>query len=155
MKYTLLAIWLALANIHAIAQTPPLEGQAGVVVVESAHSAAETERRLVQAIEAAGLKIAARVDHEANAKSVNLQLPPTVLILFGNPKAGTALMEQQRMIGIDLPLKMLIWEANGTIRVAYNDPTYLARRHGVAESTPVLMPISQALQKFAAAAAGR
>ncbi len=92
---------------------PPAEERAGLIVVESAHSVPETERRLVQAIEAAGLKVAARIDHEANAKSVGLGLPPTVLVLFGNPRAGTALMEQNRAIGIELPLKALIWEADG------------------------------------------
>lgn len=64
------------------------------------------------------MKVAARVNHEANVRSVGLQLPPTVLLLFGNPKAGTALMEERRTIGIDLPLKMLIWVADGKVRVA-------------------------------------
>jgi uncharacterized protein (DUF302 family) len=159
MTRILAGIWfaLALASGHASAQAPALVApdQAGLVVIQSAHPLGETERRLVQAIEAAGLKVAARVDHEANAKSVGLRLPPTVLLLFGNPRAGTVLMEQQRTIGIDLPLKMLIWEAEGTIKLAYNDPAYLARRHGVAESAPVLAQVSQALQKFAAAATAK
>ncbi len=128
---------------------------AGLVVVDSAHPVAETERRLVQAIEEAGLKLAARVDHEANAKSVGLQLPPTVLVLFGNPKAGTVLMEQNRSIGIDLPLKVLIWEADGRVRLAYTDPAHLARRHGIAETVPVLSQVAQALQRFSSAATAR
>jgi len=87
----------------------------GLVVVDSASSMAETERRLVQAIEAAGLKVAARIDHEANAKRVDQALPPTVLLLFGNPKTGTPLIQQRRTIGIDLPLKILIWEEEGHV----------------------------------------
>ena len=75
-----------------------------------------------------------------------------MLLLFGNPKAGTVLIEQQRTIAIDLPLKMLIWEADGKVMVAYNDPVYLARRHGIAGTTPVLAQVSQALQRFASAA---
>jgi uncharacterized protein (DUF302 family) len=156
MKAVLTGIWLALALVSgfANAQTPnPVTAdQAGLVVIQSAHPFGETERRLIQAIEAAGLKVAARVDHEANAKSVGLQLPPTALLLFGNPRAGTVLMEQQRAIGIDLPLKMLIWEDEGKIKLAYNDPAYLGRRHGIDGNTPVLAQVSQALRKFAAAA---
>ena len=153
---SLLAASLLLGPGGARAQAPAPQASAGasagLVVVESAHPIAETERRLVQAIEAAGLKVAARIDHEANARSVGLQLPPTILVLFGNPRAGTLLIEQNRSIGIDLPLKALIWEAEGRVRLAYTDPTTLARRHGIPETTPVLSQIAQALQRFAAAA---
>ena len=81
-------VLIALLCSPARAQTPvPLpDDVAGLVVVDSASSMAETEQRLVQAIEAAGLKVAARIDHEANAKRVDQALPPTVLLLFGNPK---------------------------------------------------------------------
>ncbi len=127
-------------------------GSAGLVMVDSAHPVAETERRLVQAIEGAGLKVAARIDHEANAKSVGLKLPPTVLVIFGNPKAGTLLMEQSRSVGIDLPLKALIWEAEGRVKLAYTDPRQLAGRHGIPDTMPVLSQIAQALERFAAAA---
>ncbi len=127
-------------------------GPAGLVVVNSAHPVAVTERRLVQAIEGAGLKVAARIDHEANAKSVGLTLPPTVLVIFGNPRAGTLLMEQSRSVGIDLPLKALIWEAEGRVKLAYTDPRQLAGRHGIPETTPVLSQIAQALERFAAVA---
>lgn len=141
------------------AQTPaplaPAVETAGLVIVDSAHPVAETERRLVQAIEGAGLKVAARVDHEANAKSVGLILPPTVLVLFGNPRAGTLLMEQNRAIGIDLPLKVLIWEADRKVRLAYGDPAHLARRHGITDTTPMLAQIAQALQQFATAATAK
>lgn len=155
----LIAASLLAATGEARAQAPgppaPTGGTSGLIVVESAHSMAETERRLVQAIEGAGLKVAARVDHEANAKSVGLRLQPTVLVLFGNPKAGTVLIEETRSIGIDLPLKALIWEADGKVRLAYNDPVYLARRHGIMETTPVLAQVLQALQRFAEAATAR
>ena len=107
------------------------------------------------ALDAAGLKIAARIDHEANAKSVGLDLAPTVLFIFGNPKAGTLLMEKQRTAGIDLPLKILMWDDNGKIKVAYNDPAYIARRHGLDPSLPVLSQITMAMQKFATAAVSR
>jgi len=147
-----LALALSGTMPPARAQAPAMADQTGLIVIESAHALAETEQRLIKTIEAAGLKVAARIDHKANAESVGLQLPPTVLLLFGNPKAGTVLIEQQRTIGIDLPLKMLIWEADGKVMVAYNDPVYLARRHGIAGTTPVLAQVSQALQRFASAA---
>jgi uncharacterized protein (DUF302 family) len=144
----------ALLCTPARAQTPVAsrDDVAGLVIVDSASSMAETERRLVQAIEAAGLKVAGRIDHEANAKRVDQVLPPTVLLLFGNPKTGTPLIQQQRTMGIDLPLKILIWEEEGHVKLAYNDPFYLARRHGV-ENAAVLTQVEKALRSFADAAA--
>ena len=140
----------ALLCTPARAQTPVAspDDVAGLVVVDSASSMAETEQRLVHAIEAAGLKVAARIDHEANAKRVDQALPPNVLLLFGNPKTGTPLIQQRRTIGIDLPLKILIWEEEGHVELAYNDPFYLARRHGV-ENAAVLMQVEKALRSFA------
>lgn len=138
-------------GVRAEAASPPTPD--GLVVVESANTMAETEKRLITALDAAGLKIAARIDHQANAGSVGLDLAPTVLFIFGNPKAGTLLMEKQRTAGIDLPLKLLLWDDNGKIKVAYNDPTYIARRHGLDTSLPVLTQIASALRRFAEAAA--
>lgn len=142
----------AVAPARGQAPTPAAASAAGLVVVESAHDMAETERRLVAALDGAGLKVAARVDHMANAKSVGLDLKPTVLLLFGNPKAGTGLIATERTMGIDLPLKALIYEADGKVRFAYNDPAYLARRHGIDAATPVLAQIAAALRTFATAA---
>ncbi len=146
-----IALMLLSGLAGARAQSPGTS-PAGLIVIDSTRSVAETEQKLVKALEAAGLKVAARVDHEANAKSVNLQLPPTILLLFGNPKAGTVLMQQQQTIGMDLPLKVLIWEADGKVKLAYNDPAYLARRHDITETAPVLTQVSEALRRFAAAA---
>ena len=75
----------------------------------------------------------------------------TVLLLFGNPKTGTPLIQQRRTMGIDLPLKILIWEEEGKVKLAYNDPSYLARRHGV-ENAAVLTQVEKALRSFAGAA---
>lgn len=138
---------------HTQTTVPPK--QAGLIVIDSANGFAETEKRLLAALDTAGLKVAARVDHTANATGAGLKLPPTVLIIFGNPKAGTVLMEKNRVIGIDLPLKVLIWEADGKVRLAYNDPAYLARRHGLDESDPVLLQVSKVLERFAAAATAK
>ena len=137
------------------AETAPVANQQGLVVIDSANTMAETEKRLIAALDAAGLKITARIDHEANAKSVGLDLAPTVLFIFGNPKAGTGLIEKERAIGIDLPLKILVWDDKGKVKIAYNDPAYIARRHGLDASLPVLTQITAALQRFAETAASR
>lgn len=147
-----LAFSAALLIAPIVASSQPVAPSAGLVVVESPNSVAETEKRLIGALDAAGLKLAARVDHAANAEGAGLKLPPTLLLIFGNPKAGTVLMEKNRTVGIDLPLKALIWEAEGKVRLAYNDPAYLARRHGIDEVDPVVAQVTQALQRLTSAA---
>jgi uncharacterized protein (DUF302 family) len=149
----LACVLVALLCTPARAQTavPSPDDVSGLVVVDSASSMVETEQRLVHAIEAAGLKVAAGIDHEANAKREDQALPPTVLLLFGNPKTGTPLIQQRRTMGIDIPLKILIWEEEGKVKLAYNDPFYLARRHGV-ENAAVLTQVERALRSFADAA---
>ena len=129
--------------------------QPGLVVIESANSMADTEKQLVGALDAAGLRVAARIDHAANAKSVGLDLAPTVLFIFGNPKAGTALIQAERTVGIDLPLKILLWDDKGKIKVAYSDPTEIARRHGLDVNLPVLAQMTAALQRIATSATNR
>lgn len=129
--------------------------QQGLVVIDSANTMADTEQRLTAAFDTAGLQVAARIDHAANARSVGLDLAPTVLFIFGSPNTGTGLMELERTVGIDLPLKILVWDDKGKIKIAYNDITYIARRHGLDVSLPVLSQITMVLQRFATAAASR
>jgi len=149
------AILLVLGTTGLRAETTFTPNERGLVVIDSANPMAETETHLVAALDAAGLKVAARIDHAANAKSVGLDLAPTVLFIFGNPKAGTGLIEKERTIGIDLPLKILVWDDKGKIKIAYNDPAYMARRHGLDAALPVLPQIASALRRFAEAAASR
>ena len=149
------AAMMLLVMIGVKAETAPVPDQQGLVVIDSSNTMAETEKRLIVALDAGGLKVAARIDHEANAKSVGLDLAPTVLFIFGNPKAGTGLIEKERTVGIDLPLKILVWDDKGKVKIAYNDPTYIARRHRIDLSLPVLSQIAAALQRFATAAATR
>jgi len=105
----------------------------GIVIVQSANDMATTVSKLREAITSAGpLKIMAEVDHSANARSINLDLAPTFLFIFGNPNLGSPLMQSAQSIGIDLPQKMLVFEnREGAVSVAYNDPAYLAARHGI------------------------
>lgn len=93
------------------------------------------------------LTLVTTLDHAKNADSIGLDLCPTTVIMFGNPALGTPLMQEQRTIGIDLPQKMLVWEADG-VHVSYNDPNHLADRHGI-EDSEILTKIASALEKIA------
>ncbi|MGB3802169.1 MAG: DUF302 domain-containing protein [Lewinella sp.] len=101
------------------------------------------------------LTIVAELDHQANAASVNMELPPIRLIVFGNPNLGTPLLLEEQSIGIDLPQKMLVYEsAAGEVTIAYNDPFFLADRHDVDGDLPQLSTISDALEGLARGALG-
>ena len=133
---------------------PSAQAVEGMMSVQSAHSVAETVNRLEKSLSAAGFRIFARVDHGAGAKSVNMPLPPTELLIFGNPKGGTALMQSQQTVGIELPLKYLVWEdAAGKVMVGWNDPTWFTQRHGISDRAPVVTKVTGALKKFATEAA--
>lgn len=129
----------------------------GLVVLESENSVDDTFRRLERAVESREpLSILARVDHAANARSVGLRLPPTKLLVFGNPRLGTPLMRLAPTVAIDLPQKMLVYEDDrGRVFIAYNDPLYLAERHGIDDEAPELEQMIGALRGLAAEAGGR
>jgi uncharacterized protein (DUF302 family) len=104
----------------------------GLIVVRSSHGPAETMDRLAAEIKAKGLTVFARIDHASGAKEAGLPLRPTELLIFGNAKGGTPLMQSNQEVGLDLPLKALVWqdETNDTW-ISYNDPAWLAKRHGL------------------------
>ncbi|MGA9538755.1 MAG: DUF302 domain-containing protein [Desulfobacterales bacterium] len=125
----------------------------GLVNVKSAHSVKDTANRLEKALTNKGMTVFIRIDHAAGAKKVGLALPPTELVIFGNPKVGTPLMQCSRSVAIDLPQKALIWEDDqGQVWLTYNDPAYLAARHAITGCEAVLEKVGGALQNFAAAA---
>jgi uncharacterized protein (DUF302 family) len=108
---------------------------AGVVSLPSRRRTEETARRLEQELAALGMRIFAHIDQQAAAKQAGLEMRPMVLILFGNPKAGTPLMLAHPSLAIDLPLKALVWEdPEGQTWLSYNSPEYLRLRHGLAEA---------------------
>jgi uncharacterized protein (DUF302 family) len=131
-----------------------LRAGSGLVTVSSPASVAITFDRLRAAIEAnENLTVLATVDHAANADRVGLALPPTRLILFGNPRLGTPLMRDGRTLAIDLPQKLLVWQTDdGATRVTWNDPAFLARRHGVRGHEDTLRTIAEALRRLASGA---
>ena len=123
--------------------------------LKSKYSVQETLDRLSATLTEKGIKVMARVDHAAGAKAAGLKLKPTQLLIFGNPKLGTPLMQSKRMIGLDLPMKVLAWEDDkGEVHVAYTLPATLASRHGVTDKGEVIGKMTQALAGLTAAAAG-
>ncbi len=118
----------------------------GLLSIRSRFGPNETMDRLEAAIRAQGVKVFARIDHAAGASEAGLELRPTEVIIFGNARGGTPLMQSVQTIGIDLPLKALVWEdASGTTWLSYNEPSWIAQRHGVANAEPVVSKMSAAL----------
>lgn len=106
----------------------------GLITIKSAFGPEETMNRLKSEIRAKGLTVFADVDHAAGAAAADLPLRPTNLVIFGNAKGGTPLMQAVQTIGIDLPLKALVWQdAESTTWLSYNDPAWLIHRHGFNE----------------------
>ena len=161
---TLSTIENALANLvssntkgnatPAAQQTVGLEE--GIITKESTRSVDASYAALKSAIENnPNLRVIAELNHKANAASVGLELRPTRIIIFGNPNLGTPLMQSSQSMGLDLPQKMLIWEAeDGTVYVSYNDINYLVERHGVEGNEGVISTIENALNNLSNVAAG-
>jgi uncharacterized protein (DUF302 family) len=117
----------------------------GLIAVKSSFTVKETINRLEENVKQHGLNVLARIDHAAGAAKIGKTLRPTELLIFGNPQGGTPFMECAQTVGIDLPLKALAWEdAQGQVWLGYNDPAYLAQRHGVA-TCPAAAKLSKAL----------
>jgi uncharacterized protein (DUF302 family) len=125
----------------------------GLINVKSSHAVDETADRLEAALKEKGMTIFARINHAEGAKKVGMDLPATMLIIFGNPKVGSPLMNCNRTVGIDLPQKALIWkDENGQVWLSYNDPQYLAKRHDLSKCMQVIKKVEKALSNFAKAA---
>jgi len=104
----------------------------GLKTIASSFAPKDTMNRLEAEIKAKGLTVFARIDHAAGAAAVGMPLRPTELVIFGNAKGGTPLMQADQTAGIDLPLKALVWQdASGKTWLSYNDPAWLAKRHGL------------------------
>ncbi len=121
---------------------------AEMVRLESPHSVAVTMDRLAAAVDGAGAKVFARIDHQAGAKSVDVDLPASTVMFFGSPKIGAPIMQDGITIGLDLPLRALAYEEGGKVWLVYHDPTEMAAQHGIAADHPVLQKIKGALGKL-------
>lgn len=125
----------------------------GLIAVKSSHDVKATADKLESVLKEKGMTVMARIDHQQGAEKAGLELRATEVVIFGNPKVGTPLMQCAQSVAIDLPQKALIWEdANGDVWLGYNDPQYLKSRHGLEGCDEVLEKISGALGNFAEAA---
>jgi uncharacterized protein (DUF302 family) len=122
----------------------------GLTTIKSSYSPEETMNRLEAAVKAKGLTAFARIDHAAGASAAGLALRPTEVLIFGNAKGGTPLMQAVQTIGIDLPLKALVWQdATGDTWLSWNDPAWLAARHGLAGADTVVGKLTALLDEVA------
>ena len=124
----------------------------GLVKVPSPYDVAETSDRLAEIIESKGLTLFTRIDHSANAQKAGLELQPTQLLIFGNPKVGTPLMNCSATTAIDLPQKFLVMQDDEQTQIVYNSPEYLQQRHNITGCDEELTKVSGALSGIAEAA---
>ncbi|WP_456648895.1 MULTISPECIES: DUF302 domain-containing protein [unclassified Bradyrhizobium] len=133
MKLSALIGIIALVAASCLSETQAMAAD-GLITIKSSFGPEDTMKRLETEVKAKGLAVFAHVDHAAGAAAVGLTLRPTDLLIFGNAKGGTPLMQQAQTAGIDLPLKALVWQdEQGATWLSYNDPAYLAGRHGAGE----------------------
>ena len=143
------------AGIALLCATLVTQAAEGLIAIRSPYGALETMNRLEATVKQRGLIVFARIDHAAGAAKVGKPLRPTELLIFGNPAGGTPLMECAQTAGIDLPLKALVWEDEASqVWLGYNDPAFLAQRHG-ASSCPAVENLRKALSGLADAAVVR
>jgi uncharacterized protein (DUF302 family) len=129
--------------------TPP--ESSGLLSIPSRHSVDETVARLTQLLAAKGVKLFAVIDHSGEAAAAGLSMPPTKVVLFGNPKAGTPLMLASPSIAIDLPLKLLIaQDSTGATAITWNSPAYLRTRHNLPEDLLANIAVIETLAHKAA-----
>jgi len=130
---------------------PGSAAEKGIVSIPSNHTVDETVDRLKQILQSKGVTLFALIDHSGEAEKVGMKMPPTRLLIFGNPKGGTPLMLAAPSIAIDLPLKILVWQdAQGKVWLSYNSPEYLKNRHGLPAD---LLPNIAVVKTLAAKAA--
>ncbi len=144
MRLVIAALALCLAAL-------PARG-ADLVETASPHSVAETVAKLTAAVEKAGAKVFATIDHAAGARSIDASLPDTVLVIFGNPRIGTPIIAASPSAGLDLPLRVLVRDDDGQTRLIYETPASMAARHGVTGADKPLAKMEGALTNLVAAA---
>jgi uncharacterized protein (DUF302 family) len=124
-----------------------------MVMLSSAHSAADTVERLKALLAKKGIRLFAHIDHAAEAHKAGLRLRPTQVLIFGNPQAGTLLMQSRQTIGLDLPLRALVWEEEaGKVWLTYHPPKSLARLHQVLDRDDAVTSLQAGLAALARAA---
>jgi uncharacterized protein (DUF302 family) len=147
VKAMLMAAGVVMAAVPAMAQD--------LVAKVSPHDVATTMDRLESAVEAAGANVFARVDHAAGAEKVEMELRPTQLLIFGNPKLGTPAMQDAQTVGLDLPMRVLVYaDGEGAVHVTYEAPEKLVAAHGLPEDAQYIEKMTEALDNLTAKAIG-
>ena len=142
-----------LTIIAALLLTTSASADNGLISVKSAHDVKTTADRLETMLKQKGMNVFSRINHAQGAQKIGKELRPTELVIFGNPKVGTPLMQCAQSVGIDLPQKALIWQdAQGQVWLSYNDPNYLVERHHITGCGEVIKKVGKALDNFAKAA---
>jgi uncharacterized protein (DUF302 family) len=132
MKIWQFVVFIVGFALPASAGGNPIEKKNGIVDIPSNHSVDQTVERLKDILQSKGITLFALIDHSGEAQKVGMKMPPTKLLIFGNPKGGTPLMLAAPSVAIDLPLKILVWEdSQGKVWLSYNSPDYLQERHGL------------------------
>lgn len=145
---------ILIATLMALATAVSAVAADELAIKPSKHSVKETLDRLTETLKSKGITPVARVDHAAAAKAAGLELKPTEVLLFGNPKLGTPLMQANRHSAIDLPMKVLAWEDDaGRVWIAYTPPEMLKTRYKIEGRDEVLKSMAGALEAFTNAAA--
>ena len=140
---------IALVAAAVLFAAPVLASEDGMVEKTSPHDVATTVDRLEAAFEGTPIKVVARVDHAGAAAGAGVELRPTTLLIFGNPALGSPLMQESQEIGLDLPMRVLVYEdAEGTTRLLYHAPAALAERHGIAADHEVVGKMTGGLDKL-------
>jgi len=129
------------------------QAQDSLIVKQSAHSVAETMDRLATAAEERGLNVFSRIDHAAGAAGAGLDLPPTQVLVIGNPNVGTALMQADRRTALSLPLRIAAWQENGTVWVGYWSPQVFAVQYGISDQIARLEKMADMLDALTDSAA--
>lgn len=143
--FTFATVFLISLSVHAVD---------GMVNVKSKHSVGQTADRFENILNDKGMTVFKRISHSQGASKVGIELRPTEVIIFGNPKVGSPLMQCAQSVAIDLPQKALIWQDENKVTwISYNDPDYLRQRHAIEGCDEVLAKVSGALSKLTAAAA--
>jgi len=152
-RYLLLC--LALTSMYLFTPMTMAAGDNGLISKKSAYSVSETLDRLENILTRKGITIVTRWRHDAGAKKVGIPLRPTELLIFGNPKLGSHFFTSQQTAGIDLPMKALAWEdENGQVWLSYNDPQYIADRHGIKNRAEIVNKMTAALDRLTNVATG-
>ncbi len=147
--------FIPMALAGAVVAASAVAADQGLVSVQSAYTVDETLDRFEGAARDKGMTVFARIDHSAGAAKVGKELRPTVLLIFGNPKAGTPLMQSRQTVAIDLPMKALAWvDRDGQVWLSYNDPGYLVQRHAITDHDLLVEKMRRVLDELSAAATG-